>query len=324
MTDAIVKSESTTLSNFGGRDPIKEMALRIQTMMPNAQKLATAEAMAVAQLAFAHGLDPFNGEVWGIKRQDTGQWYGVMVGIKGLRKSARREAKQNDSDYFLTYIKVDPRKYDFQPTDVVYECHLRDVASFQAWVKIDVAMMAAGIDKETIKESLGPAPVVIGVGRANPSEKSKMDLHARAKKRAEADALKQKYDLNFGNGVMVEGQKEVAAISEIAEAAEFGEPVQDATIMEYEQEPSDPKPTMKAQDIIDEMYPAEVPSENVTRKAEPEHTPIDTYETHGELWKQASAAGLINPETVKLWAVRKDADAVTISDKCALIRDALK
>jgi hypothetical protein len=43
----------------------------------------------------------------------------------------------------------------------------------------------------------GPAPVVIGVGIATPDEKSKRGIHQRARKRAEADAIKQRYDVNF-------------------------------------------------------------------------------------------------------------------------------
>ena len=217
-----IQKVNTSLANYGGREPVKEMALRVQTMMPNAQRLQTAEAMAVAQLAFAHDLDPFNGEVWGIKSAD-GKWYGVMVGIKGLRKSARREARKGNSDFFVSFVKVEPKKYDFAAGDVVYECHLRDVASFQAWSKMYTAMKAAGVDTGTIEAAVGPAPVVIGVGKANASERSKMELHARAKKRAEADALKQKYDLNFGGTAVTEGENAAVEISEIVEQSETGE-----------------------------------------------------------------------------------------------------
>lgn len=50
----------------------------------------------------------------------------------------------------------------------------------------------------------------------------------------------------------------------------------------------------------------------------------DTLETHRLLWKEASDAGLINEETVKIWSVRNDAPADIIAAKCALIRSALQ
>jgi len=63
---------------------------------------------------------------------------------------------------------------------------------------------------------VGQPPVVIGVGSAHPGEKSKMGLHQRAKKRAEADALKTRYDVDFGSakftveddGEVIEAQAE--------------------------------------------------------------------------------------------------------------------
>ena len=57
---------NTALATFGERDEIKELGFRLQKMMPSAQSFTVDEALAVAQIAHAHALDPFNGEVWWI------------------------------------------------------------------------------------------------------------------------------------------------------------------------------------------------------------------------------------------------------------------
>ena len=202
----------TRLSTFGARDEIKELGFRLQKMMPSAQSFTADEALAVAQIAHAHALDPFNGEVWGIKRQDTGQWYGVMVGIKGLRKCAHRAAAEENSSYWLDFVPTEAKKYHVtQEGAIVYECHLRDAANMQAYGQAVHNLTDSGIPYEKAIEMVGPAPVVVGIGVAWPAERSKMGLHQRAKKRAEADALKTRYDVDFGSGVKftVEAQEDI-------------------------------------------------------------------------------------------------------------------
>jgi hypothetical protein len=198
------------LTVFGERNEIKELGTRLQQMMPSAQAFTGPEALAVAQIAHAHGLDPFNGEVWGIKGWDKKnnryKWYGVMVGIKGLRKCARRNAEAENSTYWLDFIRVDPDQYNVtqeQEGAAAWECHLRDSANLQAYGQAVHQLTDAGIPYKEAVEMVGPAPVVIGVGIAWPAEQSKMSLHQRARKRAEADALKIRYDVDFGSGVTV-------------------------------------------------------------------------------------------------------------------------
>jgi len=189
---------TNALATFGGRDDIKELGYRLQKMMPSAQSFSGEEALAVAQIAVAHRLDPFNGEVWGLKSYN-GQWYGVMVGIKGLRKCARRAAAEENGSYWIDNVLTDPKKYNVTQKDaVVYECILRDSVNTQAYGQAIHALTDSGIPYKEAVEMVGPSPKVVGVGIADPSEKSKMGLHARAKKRAEADAIKQRYDVDFG------------------------------------------------------------------------------------------------------------------------------
>jgi hypothetical protein len=165
----------------------------------------------VAQVAIAHGLDPFNGEVWGIKYEKNGEWVwaGVMVGVKGLRKAARRQG-----NFWTEFKRIAPDTYGVAQNAVVYECWLRDTDKVQKYGATVHALVESHIPYKEAIEMLGPAPVSVGVGIATPDEKSKMGLHARARKRAEADAIKQAYDVQFGgalleNGSVIEGQVQV-------------------------------------------------------------------------------------------------------------------
>lgn len=195
------------LAVFGGRDAIRDMADRLTKMIPGAVRFTAQEALTVAQVAIAHGLDPFNGEVWGLK-SESGKWYGTMVGIKGLRKLARQQSNEEGGTYWTEPpTRVDPKTYNQAETAVVYEVKLRDSATMQAYSKSLHALTSAGVPYKDAIDMLGKAPVWVGVGIATPNEMSKLGIHARARKRAEADAIKQRYDVRF-QGATIEVDNE--------------------------------------------------------------------------------------------------------------------
>lgn len=194
-----MNDQNRALAVYANKEDVKDLATRIQNtlpVMPGAKGLDGGESLALAQIALAHGLDPFNGEVWHLKNKQ-GQSLGIMVGIKGLRKSARRESARDDSTYWIDFIRVEPSKYDEIEPTVVWECQLRDTTTVQAYAKSIHEMTDAGIPYGEAQSMLGGAPVSIGVGIATPSEHSKMKIHARARKRAEADAIKMRYGVEF-------------------------------------------------------------------------------------------------------------------------------
>jgi hypothetical protein len=194
MTGTIQVQEPVQLEEYGNREEIKELGFRLQQMMPGAQRFNQSEALAVAQIAVAHDLNPFNGEVWGIK--GNGKWYGVMVGIKGLRKEARRQVRDEGGSYWTDYKRVDPKEYGEPESSIVYECDLRDSVTLTKWKSI-VHELSDVMDYEQAVKSAGPAPVYTGVGIVEANERSKMHKHALAKKRAEADAIKKRFDVEF-------------------------------------------------------------------------------------------------------------------------------
>lgn len=196
-------TDDRAIVNYGSRDLVKELGERLRKMMPGTASLTENEALTVAQIAIAHDLDPFNGEVWGIKGDD--KWYGVMVGIKGLRKSANREAGRLNFSYWTEFIQVDPSEVGASKEAIVYKCIIRDTQAMQAYGKSINILTTSGIPYTQALEMVGKAPMTVGIGIATPGERSKMAIHPRARKRAEADALKQRFDLQF-QGAMVDVQ----------------------------------------------------------------------------------------------------------------------
>lgn len=246
MTTQIVPSNGNSLAAFGERDAIREMTDRLIKMLPGTVRLNQQEALTVAQVAVAHGLDPFNGEVWGLKGENE-KWYGVMVGIKGLRKCARRQADQEGGTYWTEIRRVEPKQYGAQDNAVVYECRVRDTITTQAYGKSLHTLTSAGIPYAEAVRMLGDAPVVIGVGIATPDERSKMSLHARAKKRAEAEAIRQRFDVQLMGVQYTDTSDDIPEDANIPDAIE-GEFVQPSAEM-----PAANKPT-EAQIMLDLGY----------------------------------------------------------------------
>lgn len=212
--NALTVQEEISLVQYGSRNAARELAERLKLTMPNAQKYTDQEALAVAQIALAHDLDPFNGEVWGIKGGE--KWYGVMVGIKGLRKASNKQAIKEKTTYWFEYqVPMDTTPYTANKNDRVYLAFLRDTVNVQAWSQAINSLTTAGVPYKEAVTMLGSAPVVIGVGVANPGEQSKMRLEARAKKRAEADALKQRFNVEFAGAQQADYDMEDADLIEV-------------------------------------------------------------------------------------------------------------
>ena len=250
------------LTIYGKREDVLDLTKRLQATIPGGRKLSQDEALSLAQLSVAHGLDPFNGEAWIIPGS------GLMVGIKGLRKSARRAAKEEDSVFWTDFKLVLPSEYDAPDDAVVYECHLRDTVTAQAWSKVVNTMTTGGVPYEEAIKCAGELPEKIGVGIAEPKEKSKMPIHQRAKKRAEADALKQRYDVALEADFSTEVPEVIQA--EFVDDGDNGKPRPEAEIkseLGYDFDKGDEVPIEKAveaspEDIYQAIVDAKL-SENI-------------------------------------------------------------
>ena len=123
MTAPEVKTETKEIATipFGTRDEVKELQQRLinmlPTLMPNASQLTHNEALSLAQVALAHGLSPFNNEIYYLKSGDKN--LGVFPGIRGYRKAARRQIRRDGGTYWMSEpMLVDARKHGGEEGDI--------------------------------------------------------------------------------------------------------------------------------------------------------------------------------------------------------------
>lgn len=194
MTEqAIEEIKGKDLANFGAREDIRELELRIQATLPGGMKYTPTEARTLAQIALAHDLDPWNGECWLLKNQKSGELLGALIGIKGHRKHAKRQ-----SAYWGDFHRiVDPTEYNAPERSIVFEYHIRDEVTMEAFTKRLEKLIDLGFSLEDAQKMVGKAPVTVGIGIWEPGEKTKMKPAQCAMFRAEKDALKRRFDVKF-------------------------------------------------------------------------------------------------------------------------------
>ena len=188
----VMSDKDTRIAPWGQRSEIREIARRVQLMAPGGKKLSENEALALAQGAVAHGLDPFNGEIWYIPGS------GLMAGVKGLRKAARNQIDGNFWTEFDQINDPDDRNALMIPEGALaFRCILRDTETIMGYSKAWKDMAENGIPSEIIPTLIGKRPYVEGVGYLKRGEATRMDPVQCAMKRSEADALKRRFDLPF-------------------------------------------------------------------------------------------------------------------------------
>lgn len=209
----VTRQQSSPITPWANRAEVRELAGRLQALMPGGSKLNEAEALMLAQAALIHGLDPLNGELWLLKGKD-GKFLGLMAGIKGHRRAAhnqiQREGGGNYWPEFEGPLSIDEMKALDIPTDALaFRCKVRDTQTITAYVSEIERLMKAGLPWEIVSDIVGARPYTVGVGYAVPSESSRMSKVQLAMKRAEADALKRRFDLPFGNAVGTSGDSDI-------------------------------------------------------------------------------------------------------------------
>ena len=188
----IILSKETRIAPWGDRSEIREIARRVQLMAPGAKTLSENEALALAQGAVAHGLDPFNGEIWFIPGS------GLMAGIKGLRKAARQQLEGNFWTEFHEITNPDERALLMIPEGALaYKCIVRDSNTIRTYSQGWKELKEAGVPIELIPDVIGRRPHTEGIGYLKKGEATRMDPAQVAMKRSEADALKRRFDLPF-------------------------------------------------------------------------------------------------------------------------------
>lgn len=173
----------TALQIYADRAEVNELAHRITKMLPSVQQLGNAGALALAQVSISLGLNPFIGELWAIPRKKGG--FSLMCGIKGLRRAARIQAKADDGMYVVTFRQVTQEEaagLRINTGDLIRACDL----------------YLDGRKARAFQEFTGQIPRFTGIGVYRQGEATLMNPIQVARKRAEADALKQAFDLPIG------------------------------------------------------------------------------------------------------------------------------
>jgi len=187
-------------THLGDRDQIAAIHSRLASMMQLPADVPADVIWAAAQIAAAHHLDPFVGELYimptGKKQNAQGVWveqYRAHVGVKGLRKIAREQANFTAKPTLMEDGEVQRYRRDmYHPDDIGVRCTL--------W-RLDVA--------RECKDAGIPYEPVVGVGfwrtKAQWSKKDSAWMADNipntwtaqqvAEKRAEINAIKLAYDL---------------------------------------------------------------------------------------------------------------------------------
>jgi hypothetical protein len=192
-------SENVAIQLYGDAAEVRVLAGRIKAMMPGGQRYTDPEAHSLAQISVAHGLDPFNGECWLIK-DSHGNPRGVTVGIKGLRKHAKGQsmywgvsAADAPGGFRRLTDNEEIALHKCGPNDIVFEYKIADQEQITAWAATVKALKDAGQDGTMA----GEAPITVGIGIWKNGEKSLMKPTQCAMYRAERDALRRRFDVNF-------------------------------------------------------------------------------------------------------------------------------
>jgi hypothetical protein len=183
---------------------IDGLALRIRDLMPGGNKLTLPESLALAQVALIHGLDPFNGELWYLKKKD-GTPIGLMAGIKGHRRAARVQIEREGGGAhwceFDLLTKEEKAALFIPDNALAFRCRLFDSINLRTYSEAVERLMKSNVPWDDVKAMLGARPYNVGYGYFTPGEPTLMKPGACAMKRSEADALKRRFDLPFGDGV---------------------------------------------------------------------------------------------------------------------------
>lgn len=156
---------------------VKSLEQRMVDFLPGAKDVPHDVRMAMAQIAVAHGLDPFLREVWPIPKRGGG--FDLFIGISGWRNAAHRSGEY----WGRRFEKVSDEE--------------------RQWLgaaKNDLAVRCIVMRRKT-----GQQPAEYdGYGIARPDEQSKMNKFQLARLRAERDAMKAAFPISTPFNVSVQ------------------------------------------------------------------------------------------------------------------------
>lgn len=175
---------------------VHDYAAHIKYCVPNGHKLNDKEAIALARIAMDTGLSPFTGEVSYLPGK------GPHIGIEGLRRKAKEQALYSKSHRAMTPDEIKEHGVRVDVGDIGYVCQL--------W-RHDLTQDAARINALAGEVVIQIEPILgFGIfhtagwqttkrGEPYPADTIPNGRSAAwvARKRSEADALRQAYDIGI-------------------------------------------------------------------------------------------------------------------------------
>jgi len=215
-----------------GNSEHQRLAALYKMLLPYGSKLTDDNALALAIYSKMHDLDPFNGECYFLvreKKNDHGEIIkreelGCYPGIKGKRKHAKRQLGSVRPEF--AHFKVDyaimgkeqiqQLGIDLNETAIVMRAELRDPISQGQYIMDTIKLAQAGYSKEEVNTMLGKPPSWVGYGVVTKRESNYLQQEPVkvARKRAESDAINQRFDLAIPDGLAEELAPELTDVSD--------------------------------------------------------------------------------------------------------------
>lgn len=175
---ALVKG-SPALQPYGTFEEVQELIRRFKVMLPETEKMTDDEVVALAQVAYVHGLNPLPAvrEIIWIPGK------GPMVAIRGLRRKGREWAEDHDLGlpdlrYSLIIDVVEREAYEIPTGAMAYKCKGGFPLSRAKYVD-DAKKLREALGPEApyqvILDTMGPMPETTGIGYLTAEEMERKD-----------------------------------------------------------------------------------------------------------------------------------------------------
>lgn len=198
------------LTPYGPTKAVREMTRRIIALDKSKIKLTATEAAHAAQLSISTNLNPFANEIWfWVQKKGDKREFNWMPGRRGIVRQANEQAEKrgtawNYTDRLLTINEKKERSID--PDDMAVLVTVREDQEMRDWVPAFDALKEALGAEEAARQL--PPPGSSGIGIITKEEMRELDKYGknamphynRAQKRGLTEALKNKYNLQFGFG----------------------------------------------------------------------------------------------------------------------------
>lgn len=175
---ALVKA-SPALQPYGTFEEVQELIRRFKVMLPETKDMTDDEVVALAQVAYIHGLNPLPA----VREIIWLPGMGAMIGIRGFRRKGREYAEAHDlglpfMDFILMTDAVEREVRQIPEGALAYKC-VGGFPQARAQYVQDAKTLRDALGPEApytvILSTIGPMPQVTGWGYVTVEEMKRKD-----------------------------------------------------------------------------------------------------------------------------------------------------